>query len=255
MEFVDYMLIVLSVGTILICIAVLGALKDSSRRMMQVVEVIGALRDSVERSDDEDGQEKGAATESGAVDSSVLNSIKKYDKHFSLIASTLSSFQTSSDKGFKRIDQDMVRIESLVTGMRDYLAESNQQVSRLQEGYDYSVLKRVVKPVILVATALEALELRVGDSPEGKEMRALWLDLLDSLEQNGIERLNVNQGDDFSGIRKMAEATSVKEATTDSKKVGTVAEVTRPGYCYVYDYDKRRLVLPAQVKLYEKVEG
>ena len=99
------------------------------------------------------------------------------------------------------------------------------------------------------------MEPRLDDTPVSEELRGLWLDLLDSLEQNGIERLQVEVDDDFADIRKMAEATTVKEETDDPKKVGTVAEVVRPGYCYVYNYDKKRLVVPAQVKLYEKVGG
>jgi len=249
MEIFDYALIGLAVLTVIICIAILGALKDTSRGLAQMMDLFRDVRESIRES------AENAPSGGGGSDPALLESIKKYDKHFSLIASTLSSFQTSADKGFKRVDQDLVRIESLVTGMRDYLAESNQQLTRLQEGYDYSVIKRVVKPVIQVANGLESLEPRLADLPEAEELRGLWLDLLDSLERNGVERLKVEQDDDFSDIRKMAEATTVKEMTDDPAKVGTVAEVVRPGYCYVYNYDKKRLLVPAQVKLYEKVEG
>lgn len=246
MEILDYTLIGLAAVTVMICLAILGAMRDSSRRMAQVIEIFQDLRESM-------SQESGGGK--GGSDPALMESIKKYDKHFSLIASTLSSFQTSADKGFKRVDQDMIRIESLVAGMRDYLSESNQQLTRLQEGYDYSVLKRVVKPVIQVANSLEALEPRMADHPAAEEIRGLWMDLLDSLEQNGIERLDIEKNEAFDKIRKMAEAITAKEATDDPEKADKVAEVVRPGYCYVYDYDKRRMVVPAQVKLYEQVEG
>lgn len=244
-----YTLIGLTGITVAICLAILAALKESSGRTTQMIDIFRDLREALT-----DGS-IGGGQGGGGSDPALMESIKKYDKHFSLIASTLSSFQTSADKGFKRVDQDMIRIESLVAGMRDYLSESNQQMTRLQEGYDYSVLKRVVKPVIQVANSLEVLEPRLEGSPEAEEVRALWLDLLDSLEQNGIERLQIEKGDKFDEIRKMAEATTTKEATGDSEKEGTVAEVIRPGYCFVYDYDKKRMVVPAQVKLYEQAEG
>lgn len=253
----DYILLFVAVGTVVLCIMILGAMKDSSRRMMQVIEVISALKQGIDDFAGSGSTVAAATGDGGGTGSSseVMEKLQKHDKNFSIIASTLSAFQTSADKGFKRVDQDMNRIESLVTGMRDYLSESNQHMVRLQEGYDYSVLKRIVKPVIQVANGLESLETRLSKKSESEEVRVLWLDLLDSLEQNGIERLRVEENDDFSKIRKMAEATSAKEPTTDPEKVGTVAQVVRPGYCYVYNQDKRRLVVPAQVKLYEKVEG
>jgi len=185
----------------------------------------------------------------------LLEAIKKYDSHFSVIASTLSAFQDSSDKGLKRVDREMTRIESLVVGMRDYLSESNEQTMRLQEGYDYAVLKKFVRPVIQVIHGLEQLESRLGNNPSSDEVRAQWTELLDLLEHSGIERFDVEVDAPFSDMRKEAEAVTAKEPTNDPEKVGKVAQVVRSGYRYIYNNDRKRLVLPAQVKLYEKVEG
>jgi hypothetical protein len=250
MTTIDITLIGITAVNMVVCLAVLAGLRGSSDKMEKMIEVLRGVREDI-FSNAQGGSEGGSA----AADPALLESIKKYDKHFSVIAGTLSAFQTSVDKGLKRMDQEMVRIENLVSGMREYLQESNQQIVRLQEGYDYAVLKRFVKPVIQVANGLEFMEPRLAGRPEAEEVRALWLDLLDSLEQNGVERLQVEKNDSFSEIRKIAEATTTKEFTSDPELVGKVAEVVRPGYCYVYNHDKERLVVPAQVKLYERVEG
>jgi molecular chaperone GrpE (heat shock protein) len=248
MDILSYIVEGRVVINVVICVSLLAALKESSAKSTKALETVRDLRTVLSKQ-----KSGGSGGENANAD--LAETIKKYDKHFSVIASTLAAFQTGVDKGMKRMDQDMVRIESLVSGMRDYLTEYNEQLSRLQEGYDYSVLKRVVKPVIQVANGIESLEPRMKGQPEGEELRTMWLDLLDALETNGIERLQVEKGDTFADIRKIAEATTVKEHTTNADQVGKVAEVVRPGYCYVYNQDKRRLVVPAQVKLFDKVEG
>ncbi|MBM4152066.1 MAG: nucleotide exchange factor GrpE [Kiritimatiellaceae bacterium] len=228
------------------CLLILASFKKSSDKLAKLSLEMTSLQSS----------QSSVSTEASAGSSqALLDAIKKYDSHFSLIASTLTAFQESADKGLKRVDREMTRIESLVVGMRDYLSESNEQTTRLQEGYDYAVLKKFVRPVIQVIHGLESLEARLSKLPEGDEIRAHWTELLDLLEHSGIERFDVEVGSSFSDMRKEAEAVTQKEQTTDPDKVGKVAEVIRSGYRYVYNNDRKRLVLPAQVKLYEKVEG
>lgn len=241
-----YAVIILGIINFGLGVVVVRFFKEAAGKMSKMASDVGCMKIANE------GSSQGSGTGSAAADENLMASLKKYDKHFSILASTLSAFQESADKGFRRVDRDMTAIESLVAGMRDYLSESNAQMTRLQEGYDYSVLKRIARPVIQVAGGLEALITRLEGRSEADEIRALWLDLVESLRQNGVERLIIEKNADFANIRKMAEAVTHKQETTDPNKVGKVAQVIRAGYCYVYNNDRKRLILPAQVKLYEK---
>lgn len=229
------------------CLLILKFLKDSAEKVNKLSLDIARIQ-----AGQSDGGGGGAASTGGVP---LLDAIKKYDSHFSVIATTLAAFQDSADKGLKRVDREMTRIESLVVGMRDYLSESNEQTARLQEGYDYAVLKKFVRPVIQVIHGLESLEGRLEKTSDADEIRVNWMELLDLLEHSGIERFDVPVGAPYADMRKEAEVVTVKEPTNDPDKVGRVAAVIRSGYRYVYNNDRKRLVLPAQVKLFEKAEG
>ncbi|MCU0858178.1 MAG: hypothetical protein MUC65_07235, partial [Pontiellaceae bacterium] len=206
MSMVTQILIILcafAVFNTVFCLLILKSFRDSTEKISRLSLDMARIQTS---------QQDGAGS-SPAGGSSLMDSIKKYDSHFSIIASTLSAFQDSADKGLKRVDREMTRIESLVVGMRDYLSESNEQTARLQEGYDYAVLKKFVRPVIQVIHGLESLEKRLPKAPEADEVRANWMELLDLLEHSGIERFDVEVGAPYSDLRKEAEVVTTKEIT------------------------------------------
>jgi molecular chaperone GrpE (heat shock protein) len=242
-------IVALSSVNLLICLILLRNHTVVTGNVSSLTKDLSRLRNEAHA-----GSSKGSSGGGGSPEAfnSLVETTKKHDKNFSVIASTLTEFQGSVDKGMKRMDRDMVRIESLVAGMRDYLTESNAHITRLQEGYDYSVLKRVAKSMIQVANSLEGLEGRMAGRPEVEEIRAMWTDLVDAMEHNGIRRIQVKEGSDFAEIRKVAAAVPVKVKTQNPGDVDKVAEVISPGYMYVFNDDRERLILPAQVKLFEK---
>lgn len=140
------------------------------------------------------------------------------------------------------------KMAKMLEGIRDYLADGKAHQVRLQEGYDYAVLKNFCKQIIRCIHRAEQ-----ADKETLKEtLDGIRTDLLDLLERNGVERFEPAKGQAFSKLRKVARVLPQKETTQDDALVGTVAEVVSPGYLYTYNDDKQRLILPAEVKIYEK---
>jgi hypothetical protein len=142
------------------------------------------------------------------------------------------------------------KMAKMLEGIRDYLADGKAHQVRLQEGYDYAVLKNFCKQIIRCIHRAEAGE----KSQAAETLEGVRIDLLDLLERSGIERFEPARGENYSKLRKVARVLPQKELTTNDAMVGTVAEVVAPGYLYTYNDDKQRLILPAEVKIYEKTK-
>jgi molecular chaperone GrpE (heat shock protein) len=185
----------------------------------------------------------------------LAESVKKYDSHFSALAKGMIENQRDLEERFLRIDQGFSLLDGTLNGIRDYLSTRHEQMVRLQEGYDYSVIKTFSKQIIQCVNQLEMKMQVAKNESEKVDLKLIYDDLMDILERYSLERFVPEAGVAFARIRKIAEIASVKEYTEDDTLVGTVAEVIRPGYRYVYNHDKYHIISPAQVKVFELKRG
>lgn len=181
----------------------------------------------------------------------LLEAIKKYDGHFSILAKELREYHRVSEILTAKIAESTSRQDGMLGGIRDYLATKNELTGRLQEGYDYRILRNFVKQIIRCIHQIDSnLSLDSGQDPVLK-LEAIKGDLLDMLDRHGIEKITPTAGTSFSELRKIAEVVPQKEETQDESLSGKIAEVIHPGYQYMINHDHHRIIMPAQVKLYE----
>lgn len=138
-----------------------------------------------------------------------------------------------------------------VSAIREYAASQQNRVEKLQDGYDWTIIRTFCLRVI---RCIDNLENRIGRLAEGKnetgQLEEVKDELLFALESSGIEQFRPEIHSDYRGQEKLAEAVKERESTKKAEEIGKIAKVVRPGYRYIIDEESCKIVRTAQVKLF-----
>jgi len=145
----------------------------------------------------------------------------------------------------------LVELTQEVSAIREFAAQQQDQVKKLQEGYDWTIIKRfclrVIRCVDNLESRVERLAAQAGDTSTLEEIRD---ELVFALESSGVEQFAPEAGDTYKGKEKSIEAVRERQETSDDRLKGRIAAVLRPGYQYVVSDNDVKIVRCAQVKLY-----
>ena len=138
-----------------------------------------------------------------------------------------------------------------VSAIREYAANQQGRVEKLQDGYDWGIIRTFCLRVI---RCIDNLEGRLADLPKDdsatRHLEEVKDELLFALESSGIEQFRPELNSEFQGQEKLAEALRDKQPAKKPEQAGKIAKVIRPGYRYMVDDENYRVVRTAQVKLY-----
>ena len=138
-----------------------------------------------------------------------------------------------------------------VSAIREYAASQQDRVRQLQDGYDWSIIKRFC---IRIIRCIDNLNERIAHlAEEGEDTQSLEDvrdELVFSLESSGVEQFEPEINACYKGLEKTVEAVKTRETTDDPDLVGKIAKVIKPGYEYVVSDEEVRVVRCSQVKLY-----
>ncbi len=138
-----------------------------------------------------------------------------------------------------------------VSAIREYAANQQDRVEKLQDGYDWGIIRTFCLRVI---RCIDNLEGRLADLPKDdgatRHLEEVKDELLFALESSGIEQFRPDLNSEFQGQEKLAEALKEKQPAKKPEHVGKIARVIRPGYRYMMDDESYRVVRIAQVKVY-----
>ncbi len=138
-----------------------------------------------------------------------------------------------------------------VSAIREYAASQQDRVARLQDGYDWSIIKRFC---IRIIRCIDNMNERIAHlAEEGEDTQSLEDvrdELVFSLESSGVEQFEPEINACYKGLEKKVEAVKTREPTNDLDLVGKIAKVIKPGYEYVVSDEEVRVVRCSQVKLY-----
>jgi len=138
-----------------------------------------------------------------------------------------------------------------VSAIREYAASQQDRVRQLQDGYDWSIIKRFC---IRIIRCIDNLDERMAHlAEEGEDIQSLEDirdELVFSLESSGVEQFEPEINACYKGLEKKAEAVKTREPTDNPNLVGKIAKIIKPGYEYVVSDEEVRIVRCAQVKLY-----
>lgn len=143
-----------------------------------------------------------------------------------------------------------------VSAIRQYATAQQNQMQKLQDGYDWMLVRRFCLRIIRcidnlnerIARLTEQEQLLLGSLEEIRD------ELVFALESSGVEQYQPDLNVHFKGLEKYAEAVRQRIPTSDASQVGTIAEILRPGYQYLISDDDVKIVRCAQVKLYDMAE-
>ncbi|MBE0536578.1 MAG: hypothetical protein IH624_13005 [Phycisphaerae bacterium] len=149
------------------------------------------------------------------------------------------------------VASELTELTQEVSAIREFASQQQDRVRQLQDGYDWSIIKRFCLRIIRCIDNLD--ERMAALPPEGADMQSL-LDVRDelvfSLESSGVEQFEPELNKDYKGLEKSVEAVKSREPATAPALVGKIAAVVRPGYRYVVSDNDIKIVRCAQVKLY-----
>ncbi len=156
--------------------------------------------------------------------------------------------ETASTEPF---NQTLVQLNDHISAIRQYAADQQRQVEKLQGGYDWTIIRTFCLRVIRCIDNLEDRIARLTEDDETVDhLNQVRDELLFALESSGVEPFEPEVNSVFQGQERWAEAIKDKEPCDDPEQKGHVAQVIKPGYQYIVDDQNMKLVRAARVKLY-----
>jgi hypothetical protein len=151
----------------------------------------------------------------------------------------------------KPINSTLNELTEQVSAIREYAASQQDRLEKLQDGYDWNIMRTFCLRFI---RCIDNLDKRISEMTEQGddiiELKEVRDELLFALESSGVEPYEPKINSDYHGQEKYAEAVKEKESCDDPKRSGKIAKVIRPAYQYFIDDENAKIVRPAQVKLY-----
>ena len=161
------------------------------------------------------------------------------------------SVQQTTLEHSKPLDNVLKELTQQVGAIREYAACQQEKVKRLQEGYDWIIIKSFCLRIIRCIDNLESRIVRLSEQDvEMVHLKEVRDELVFLLESSGVERFELEINSDYHGQERLAEAVKEKEYCYDRNLAGKIAEVIRAGYQYFIDDENFKVVRPAQVKLF-----
>jgi molecular chaperone GrpE (heat shock protein) len=149
-------------------------------------------------------------------------------------------------------NQTLSQLNDHISAIRQYAADQQRQVEKLQGGYDWTIIRTFCLRVIRCVDNLEDRIARLAEEDEetSDHLNQVRDELLFALESSGVEPFEPEVNSVFQGQERWAEAIKEKEAYDVPRLKGCVAAVIKPGYQYVVDDQNMKVVRAARVKLY-----
>lgn len=149
------------------------------------------------------------------------------------------------------IEDSIKDLTEQMSAIRDYAADQQERVKRLQDGYDWNIIRnfclRVIRCIDNLESRIEKLSSKKASTRALEEIKD---ELVFALESTGVEQFAPQVNSEYRGQERNAEAVKEKQNCDDPSLTGKIAEVIRPGYQYFIDEDNVKIVRTAQVKLY-----
>lgn len=173
------------------------------------------------------------------------------EKAAALEASAKSKKNPMEDESSKQLDSTLSALSEQVTAIREYTSHQQDRLEKLQDGYDWNIIRTFCLRVIRCIDNLDGRISRLnGEGDNAIHLEEVRDELIFALESSGIEQYKPEINSEYRGQEKYAEAVKDKHGCDDPKKAGRIADVIRPGYQYFINEGNVKVVRTAQVKLF-----
>ena len=164
---------------------------------------------------------------------------------------TTQSVQQAIIEHSKPLDSTLKDLAQQVSAIREYASCQQERVEKLQDGYDWNIIKTFCLRIIRCIDNLENRIIRLSSKGAKTEhLEDIKDELVFALESSGIEQFEPEINSVYRSQEKHAEAVKDKQRCDSSKQKGRIAKVIRPGYQYFINEENIKIVRSAQVKLF-----
>jgi molecular chaperone GrpE (heat shock protein) len=169
-----------------------------------------------------------------------------------LKASPATSPEKSETKdSAKPLNNTLKELSQQVSAIREYTTYQQNRLEKLQDGYDWNIVRTFCLRVIRCIDNLENRINQIGeDEAKATHLEEVRDELVFALESSGIEQFRPEINSQYRGQEKYAEAVKDKQPCDQPEQAGKIADVIRPGYQYFINEENIKVVRPAQVKLF-----
>lgn len=162
------------------------------------------------------------------------------------------SIQQTTLEHSKPLNGTLKELTDQISAIREYAAHQHERVEKLQDGYDWNIIRTFCLRVIRCIDNLESRIDRLSEKDvETEHLTEVKDELIFALESSGIEQFRPEVNSLYRGQEKCTEAVKEKEHCDDPKKAGKISKVVRPGYQYFINEGNVKVVRAAQVKLFD----
>lgn len=149
------------------------------------------------------------------------------------------------------INNTLTQLAEQMTAIREYASQQQQRVEKLQNGYDWNIIRnfclRIIRCIDNLQNRINNLSKQDVDTADLEQVRD---ELLFALESSGLEQFEPQTDSEYRGQEKLAEVVKEKQSCDDPNLKGKIAKVIRPGYQYVINEESTKVVRTAVVKLF-----
>ena len=151
----------------------------------------------------------------------------------------------------KPLDNTLEELTEQVSAIREYTAFQQNRLEKLQDGYDWNIIRtfclRIIRCIDNLDTRISKLSELDMEVTHLKEVRD---ELIFALESSGVEQFEPEIKSDYRGQEKYAEVIKNKQRCNDPELAGKIATIIRPGYHYLINDETVKVIRPAQVRLF-----
>lgn len=151
----------------------------------------------------------------------------------------------------KPLDNTLRELSQEVSAIREYTAYQQDRLQKLQDGYDWNIIRtfclRVIRCIDNIDSRISQLNTKGSKAAHLEEVRD---ELIFALESSGVEQFEPKIDSEYRGQEKHAEAVKDRQPCDEPEQKGKIACVIRPGYQYFISEENVKVVRPAQVKLF-----
>lgn len=185
------------------------------------------------------------------LEDSLKTQAENLEKQMAEFKKMTKTVQQTTLEHSKPLNNAIKELTQQVSAIREYAAYQQDRVEKLQDGYDWNIIRTFCLRVI---RCIDNLENRISqlskENIETTDIEEVRDELLFALESSGVEQFEPEINSDYRGQEKFAEAIKDKQRCDNPKQTGKIAKVIRPGYQYFINEDNVKIVRSAQVKLF-----
>ncbi len=185
----------------------------------------------------------------------VQNSLKtqnqNIEKQVAEVMQMAQSIQEASSKNSEPVKSSIDELTKQISAIREYTSLQHSKMEKLQEGYDWNIIRNFCLRVIRCIDNLENRIVKLSEQNiDTTDLEEIMDELVFALESSGVEQFRPQINSDYNGKEKAVEVTKDKICPGDPKMRGKIAEIIRPGYQYIIGETNVKVVRTAQVKLF-----